>query len=143
MRKDFGRCDFDINKVVHFSGIYELPFGHDRHFLKTGKVVDAVLGGWDTNWIYTLQDGQPGTVGPMHYSHDNRLRLQCLESSWCRSVYRSAHPEALDERCRLRHAARGDVRLDKRITARWAAGPVSTVVRASIIWTSPSLSRSS
>jgi len=63
MRKDFGRCDFDINKVVHFSGIYELPFGHDRHFLRTGKVVDAILGGWDTNWIYTLQDGQPGSVG--------------------------------------------------------------------------------
>jgi hypothetical protein len=62
MRKDFGRCDFDINKVVHFSGIYELPFGHDRHFLKSGKVVNAVLGGWDTNWVYTLQDGQPGTV---------------------------------------------------------------------------------
>ena len=62
MRKDFGRCDFDINKVVHFSGIYELPFGHDRRFLKSGKVVNAILGGWDTNWVYTLQDGQPGTV---------------------------------------------------------------------------------
>jgi hypothetical protein len=62
MRKDYGRCDFDINKVVHFSGIYELPFGHDRHFLNTGKVVNALLGGWDTNWVYTLQDGQPGTV---------------------------------------------------------------------------------
>jgi hypothetical protein len=62
MRKDFGRCDFDINKVVHFSGIYELPFGKGRQFMKTGKVLNAVLGGWDTNWIYSLQDGQPGTV---------------------------------------------------------------------------------
>ena len=62
MRKDFGRCDFDINKVVHFSGIYELPFGHDRRFLRTGNVVNAVLGGWNANWVYTLQDGQPGTV---------------------------------------------------------------------------------
>jgi hypothetical protein len=25
-------------------------------------VVNAILGGWNTNWIYTLQDGQPGTV---------------------------------------------------------------------------------
>ena len=32
MHKDFGRCDFDINKVVHLSGMYELPFGHGRHF---------------------------------------------------------------------------------------------------------------
>jgi hypothetical protein len=62
MRKDFGRCEFDIDKVVHFSGIYELPFGNDRRFLHTGKVVNVVLGDWDINWIYTLQDGQPGTV---------------------------------------------------------------------------------
>jgi hypothetical protein len=62
MHKDFAHCDFDINKVVHFSGIYELPFGHDRRFLRSGKVVNAVLGGWDANWVYTLQDGQPGTV---------------------------------------------------------------------------------
>jgi hypothetical protein len=59
---DFGRCDFDINKVVHFSGVYELPFGHDRRFLKTGKVVNAIVGGWNTNWILSLQGGQPGTV---------------------------------------------------------------------------------
>jgi len=63
MHKDFGRCDFDIDKVFHFSGIYELPFGHERHFLRnSGKVVNAVVGGWDTNWILTLQGGQPGTV---------------------------------------------------------------------------------
>jgi hypothetical protein len=62
MHGDFGRCDFDINKVVHFSGIYELPFGHDRHFLNTGKILNAVVGGWNTNWILTLQGGQPGTV---------------------------------------------------------------------------------
>jgi hypothetical protein len=60
---DFGRCDFDINKVFHFSGMYELPFGHGRHFLGgSSGVLNAIVGGWDTNWIVTLQDGQPGTV---------------------------------------------------------------------------------
>jgi len=63
MHGDFGHCDFDINKVVHFSGIYELPFGHERHFLgNSGRVLNAVVGGWNTNWILTLQGGQPGTV---------------------------------------------------------------------------------
>ena len=63
MHKDFGRCDFDINKVVHLSGMYELPIGHGRRFLgSSSRVVNAILGGWDTNWILTLQDGQPGTV---------------------------------------------------------------------------------
>jgi len=63
MHGDFGRCDFDINKVVHLSGIYELPFGHGRPFGgDSGGVVNAIVGGWDANWILTLQDGQPGTV---------------------------------------------------------------------------------
>ncbi len=61
--KDFGRCDFDINKVVHVSGIYELPIGRGKTFLHdSGRAVNAILGGWVTNWILTLQDGQPGTV---------------------------------------------------------------------------------
>ena len=60
---DFARCDFDINKVVHVSGMYDLPFGHGRHFLGgSSGVLNAIEGGWDTNWILTLQDGQPGTV---------------------------------------------------------------------------------
>jgi len=60
---DFSRCDFDINKVVHFSGTYELPFGNGRHFLGgSSGVLNAIVGGWDANWILTLQDGQPGTV---------------------------------------------------------------------------------
>jgi len=108
MRKDFGRCEFDIDKVVHFSGIYELPFGNDRRFLHTGKVVNVVLGDWDINWIYTLQDGQPGTVPCSPPPDGIRLRLQCLESSRCRCVYRSAHRETLDEHGSLHYAARSD-----------------------------------
>ncbi|MGI9074955.1 MAG: TonB-dependent receptor domain-containing protein [Bryobacteraceae bacterium] len=60
---DYGLCDFDTPKVFHFSGGYELPVGHGRMFLSHSPgIVDAVLGGWGTNWILTLQDGQPSTV---------------------------------------------------------------------------------
>jgi Carboxypeptidase regulatory-like domain/TonB dependent receptor-like, beta-barrel len=60
---DFGRCEFDTNKVLHISGTYELPIGRDRKFLShEGRIVNAIVGGWDTNGILTLQDGQPGTV---------------------------------------------------------------------------------
>ena len=63
IHKDFGECDFDVQKVFHLSGTYDLPVGHGRHFLKDSRgVVDAFIGGWDTNWILTLQDGQPGTI---------------------------------------------------------------------------------
>jgi len=60
---DYGLCDFDDPKVVHLSGTYELPAGKGHHFLgNSSKVVDGVLGGWRTNWILTLEDGQPFNV---------------------------------------------------------------------------------
>jgi hypothetical protein len=60
---DYGLCDFDVPKVFHFSGEYQLPFGHGRQMLSHGpRVADWVLGGWGTNWILTLENGQPGTV---------------------------------------------------------------------------------
>ena len=60
---DFGLCDFDVQKVVHFSGGYQLPFGSGRAYLaKDSKLVNTFVGGWNTNWILSLQDGQPGTV---------------------------------------------------------------------------------
>ncbi len=60
---DYGLCDFDIPKTLHFSGAYQIPVGHGLHYLSNSpKLVDAFLGGWSANWILTLQDGQPGTV---------------------------------------------------------------------------------
>lgn len=56
---DYSLSDFDIKNVVHFSGIYQLPFGKNREFMNQGGVANAVLGGWSTNWILTLQGGQP------------------------------------------------------------------------------------
>ncbi|GAC1512213.1 MAG: hypothetical protein NVS1B11_21950 [Terriglobales bacterium] len=63
IKGDYGLCDFDIRHVFHFSGIYELPLGRGRRFLANSPgVVNAIVGGWSTNWILTLEGGQPGTV---------------------------------------------------------------------------------
>ncbi len=60
---DYGLCDFDVPKALHFSGAYELPVGRGKQFLGSSPGwVDAFVGGWSTNWILTLQDGQPGTI---------------------------------------------------------------------------------
>ncbi|HZP06232.1 MAG TPA: carboxypeptidase-like regulatory domain-containing protein [Terracidiphilus sp.] len=56
---DYSLSDFDIRQVLHFSGGYELPFGKDKMFLNHGGFTNTVLGGWSTNWILTLQGGQP------------------------------------------------------------------------------------
>jgi Carboxypeptidase regulatory-like domain/TonB dependent receptor len=60
---DWALADFDIRSVLHFSGGYELPFGKGRRYMNTGGIANAVLGGWATNWIVTLQGGQPLNIG--------------------------------------------------------------------------------
>lgn len=60
---DYGLCDFDIPKVFHLSGTYELPIGRGKPLLaNSAGAVEAVISGWSTNYILTLQNGQPGTV---------------------------------------------------------------------------------
>lgn len=56
---DYALSDFDIRHVLHFSGGYELPIGRDKRYMNRGGLGNAVFGGWSTNWIVTLQGGQP------------------------------------------------------------------------------------
>ena len=60
---DYAPANFDIRNVVHFSGGYQLPFGKDKKYMNQGGIANAVLGGWSTNWIVTLQGGQPLNFG--------------------------------------------------------------------------------
>ena len=55
--------DGGVGRFFHFSGVYALPFGQGRRFLDEPGAVNDVLGGWSTNWIATVQDGEPFTIG--------------------------------------------------------------------------------
>jgi outer membrane receptor protein involved in Fe transport len=58
---DYALCDTDVRNIVHTSGVYELPLGHNQKYLTQG-LASAVAGGWSLQWIATVQDGQPFTV---------------------------------------------------------------------------------
>jgi hypothetical protein len=60
---DYALADFDLRNVIHFSGGYELPVGKGKRYMNEGGVANAILGGWATNWILTLQGGQPINFG--------------------------------------------------------------------------------
>ena len=50
----------DFPHHVSISGIYELPFGHGKHFLSGANYVcESVVGGWQIAPIYTYQSGPP------------------------------------------------------------------------------------
>jgi hypothetical protein len=63
IRGDYGPAAFDIRHAFSGSGTYELPAGRGKHFLASSpRLVQAVLGNWSTNWIFTYDTGQPQTI---------------------------------------------------------------------------------
>jgi hypothetical protein len=64
IRRDYAACVADSTHIVHVSGLYQLPFGRNRRWLKgSGRMLNAMAGGWSVNFIYTFQSGEPFTVG--------------------------------------------------------------------------------
>ena len=60
---DTERADFDVRRIFHLSGTYDLPFGAGRHFAPHAHGLEQLaFGGWSTNFIATVQDGHPFTV---------------------------------------------------------------------------------
>lgn len=59
---DYGLAAFDIRNAVSFSGTYDIPFGKNRQYSISNRYADLVLGGWSSNFILTLDDGQPQTI---------------------------------------------------------------------------------
>ncbi|HEY1768343.1 MAG TPA: carboxypeptidase-like regulatory domain-containing protein, partial [Terracidiphilus sp.] len=62
MAADYGLCDINAARVVHASGIYQLPFGRNQPYLHSGAGA-WVAGGWSFNGIFEATDGQPLTIG--------------------------------------------------------------------------------
>lgn len=62
-RDERGRSNIDQNYRLVLSSLYELPWGHGKHWgSKWSGPVDLALGGWQLNGIYTLQSGLPFSV---------------------------------------------------------------------------------
>lgn len=60
MQADYALCNADATHLVHVAGQYELPIGKGKVVLRnSGKLANALLGGWQVNYIFTYQGGQP------------------------------------------------------------------------------------
>jgi hypothetical protein len=61
---DYSPCTAVATHLIHVAGGYALPFGKGKTLLRNAnKVVDALVGGWNFNYFYTYQSGQPFNVG--------------------------------------------------------------------------------
>ncbi|MBV9296851.1 MAG: hypothetical protein JO145_14865, partial [Acidobacteriaceae bacterium] len=60
---DYGPCFYDVTHLVSGFVTYDLPFGRNRTFGKNvNGVVNAVLGDWQVNSIFTFHSGFPFTI---------------------------------------------------------------------------------
>ena len=58
-----GPSTFDIRHNVTANAVVELPFGHNKHFLKAmPRWADAVIGGWQVSLLGTLRTGTPVNI---------------------------------------------------------------------------------
>ena len=61
-RGERGRSNFDVRHRLTMSYGYDLPFGKGRTFIAGDGFFPAILTGWQTFGIVTLQSGRPFTV---------------------------------------------------------------------------------
>jgi hypothetical protein len=60
---DWHLADFNVPRMFHLSGTYELPFGVGRQFASGVRGLPSqVISGWNLNVLAIAQDGQPFTV---------------------------------------------------------------------------------
>ena len=56
------RASFDFNHQFKANFTYELPFGKGHRWASSNKLVNQVLGGWQTGSIFTWQSGAPFSI---------------------------------------------------------------------------------
>jgi hypothetical protein len=60
---EYGNSDFDVRQRFVFNSIYELPFGHGKHFLGDASgIANQVIGGWQIANILSISSGNWYTV---------------------------------------------------------------------------------
>ena len=54
---------FDVPHLLSANWTYDLPFGRGRQFTTDNRVLDAVIGPWSLNGIFTIRSGEPFNLG--------------------------------------------------------------------------------
>ena len=86
-----GPSNFDIRHNVTANAVVELPFGHNKHFLKTmPRWADAVIGGWQVSLLGTLRTGTPANISQCrsvsHELPDLGASASCARAPPCRTI---------------------------------------------------------
>lgn len=59
---DWGNSSLDTRHLLSTNWIIDLPFGKNKKFSTNNAVGDAIIGGWQMNWIVSARSGLPFSV---------------------------------------------------------------------------------
>ncbi len=59
---NYSNSNFDTRNAFKGYVSYELPFGHGKQYLSSGKALDAAVGGWQISSTFIAQSGNPYTM---------------------------------------------------------------------------------
>jgi len=75
-RAERGLSGFDVRHMIRLSGVWSIPFGHDRQYGKSvNPVLNAILGDWNLDPIVNLQSGLPISVSRPSVNNGQSARL--------------------------------------------------------------------
>jgi len=93
---DKGPTPFDLRHVFQGYWTYELPFGKNKAFLKSGGVLDRIAGGWKLSAIHRLHSGAvyrlTGGRSTFNNLADSGVILNGLSVSQLQDMMRSHRP---------------------------------------------------
>ena len=61
LKSNQGVSAFDITHFLSLASVYELPFGHEKKWLRSGPL-SWILGDWQANPLFQARSGQPYTL---------------------------------------------------------------------------------
>jgi hypothetical protein len=62
LKCDYSSTDIDIRQSLSVNSVYELPFGHGKHYLSGGGVAGKVLGSWQLSGLASAMSGRPVNI---------------------------------------------------------------------------------
>jgi hypothetical protein len=63
LQRERSVAGFDVPHMLIASWTYELPFGKGKKYSTGSSPLDALVGNWAVNGIYSVRSGEPFTIG--------------------------------------------------------------------------------